>query len=303
MFYLFMAIACSASIALIFKYSENNSMNRILITSSNYFIALIISLFLVIKNNLHLITHININSFAKEFNKVVIKNLTQFSPDSSLIWCMLLGLITGIFYFSAFMYYQKCVKNNGVGISGTFQKLGILLPMLFSIVLWHEIPSIIQWIGILLSLVSILIVNISFTEEKVKFNFGLIILFFLGGMAEFSNKVFQKFTLTEYKNIFLLFIFISAFLISLFYIIKLRVKLNIKEILIGFCVGIPNLFSAFFLILALNYMKASVAFPIYSAGSIVLINIGGFFIFKEKLKIKEIFSIILTIIAICLINF
>ena len=75
-----------------------------------------------------------------------------------------------------------------------------------------------------------------------------------------------------------------------------------KDILTGFAVGIPNLFSSYFLILSLDTVKASVAYPIYSAGSILLINLGGFFIFKEKIARKNKFAIVLIVIALMLIN-
>ncbi|MCD8506348.1 MAG: hypothetical protein LRY37_04665 [Alkalibacterium thalassium] len=48
-----------------------------------------------------------------------------------------------------------------MGISGTIAKLGILIPMIFSILIWREFPTAVQWIGILLSLVAIVVVNLS----------------------------------------------------------------------------------------------------------------------------------------------
>ena len=52
MFYLTLAIICSASIALIFKYTEKEKANRYVITSANYFIAFVISRFLVFSKGL-----------------------------------------------------------------------------------------------------------------------------------------------------------------------------------------------------------------------------------------------------------
>lgn len=52
MLYLFLATLCSATIALIFKYTENSNTNRYLITSSNYFIAFATSLFMILYSNL-----------------------------------------------------------------------------------------------------------------------------------------------------------------------------------------------------------------------------------------------------------
>lgn len=201
------------------------------------------------------------------------------------------------------MYYQKSVKENGVGVSGMIAKLGILIPMLFSILIWKEYPSPLQWLGIVLSLVSIVIVNVSSNAlEKVEVKPAVLLLFVFGGMAEFSNKIYQQYALSEFKDVFLFSVFFMAFVVSLVYTLKEKKKITKKDILTGFAVGIPNLYSSYFLILSLATLKTSVAFPIYSAGSIVLINIGGYVIFKEKLATKNQVAIFLTIIALVLIN-
>jgi multidrug transporter EmrE-like cation transporter len=302
MFYLTLAIICSASIALIFKYTEGTNANRYVITSANYFIAFAISLFLIFSKGL-LVGMTRENSFLSEFSLLASNSNYILSPYSSMIWGLIIGGIFGSFFFLSFVYYQKSIKENGVGISGTIAKLGILIPMIFSIVIWKEFPSTIQWIGIILSLVSILIVNLSQKSlEKFDVKPTLIFLFIFGGMAEFSSKFYQKYALNDYKDIFLFALFFVAFLISIFYTFRKKGEITKKDILIGFAVGIPNLFSSYFLILALATLKTSVVFPIYSAGSIVLINIGGFLLFKEKIAKKNQVAIILTIIALILIN-
>lgn len=302
MFYLTLAIICSASIALIFKYTENSNTNRYLITSSNYFIAFTISFFMIFSKGL--LSGITRElSFIEDFKLLSIDNTHILSPYSSIVWGLIIGSISGIFFFLSFIYYQKSVKENGVGISGTIAKLGILIPMIFSIIIWKEIPSAIQWLGIALSLISILIVNLSQKSlEKIDIRPTIILLFIFGGMAEFSNKIYQRYALNEYKDIFLFTIFFVAFLISVFYTLRDKGEIRKKDILTGFAVGIPNLFSSYFLILSLATLKTSVAFPVYSAGSIVLINIGGFLIFKEKITRKNQVAILLTLIALVFIN-
>lgn len=302
MFYLFLAIICSSSIALIFKYTENSNSNRYVITSSNYFIAFATSLFMILSRGL-LSGVKKETSFIDDFKLLATNNLHILSPYSSIIWGLIVGAISGAFFFFSFTYYQKSVKENGVGVSGTIAKLGILIPMMFSIIIWKEFPTPIQWIGIMLSLLSILIVNLSPKSiEKFDIKPTIILLFIFGGMAEFSNKIYQKYALNRFKDVFLFSIFFVAFLISIFYTLRKKSKIRKKDILTGFAVGIPNLFSSYFLILSLDTLKTSVAFPIYSAGSIVLINIGGFLIFKEHIERKNKVAIFLTIIALVLIN-
>lgn len=302
MTYLLLAIICSASIALIFKYTENIPTNRYVITSANYFMAFVTSLFMIITRDLLVDVEQN-TPFIKKLTQLYLGKTAILSPYASIIWGLISGSIAGFFFFSSFFYYQKSVKENGVGLSGTIAKLGILIPMIFSIIIWREFPSAIQWIGITLSLLSILLVNLSPQSlEKLDIKPTLIILFILGGMAEFSNKIYQKYALADYKDIFLFATFFVAFLVSLFYTVKRKEKITKKDIVIGFVVGIPNLFSSYFLILSLATVKTSVAFPIYSAGSIILINLGGILIFKEKITRKNQLAILLTIIALVLIN-
>lgn len=300
MFYLTLAIISSAAISLIFKYSENTNSNRYLITSTNYFVASMISLFMIISKGLL----IEINKTSSFFSEVKqINSNLIFSPYSSIIWGLLAGFIAGFFFFLSFIYYQKSVKENGVSVTGMIAKLGILIPMIFSIIIWKEYPSTIQWLGIILALTSIILVNMApKTLENFDLKPGLILLFLFGGLAEFSNKIFQKYAISDFKDVFLFTVFFTAFIISIFFTIKEKKPLRKKDILTGIAVGIPNLFSSYFLILSLNTVTTSVAFPLYSAGSIVLINLGGYFIFKEKISSKNKVAILMTIIALVLIN-
>ena len=297
-----LAILCSASIALIFKYTENSNANRYVITSANYFIAFVISLFMIVYKQL-LSDSTREMPFAKDFSQIFTNPEHILSPYSSMIWGLMVGGIFGSFFFLSFTYYQKSIKENGVGISGTVAKLGILIPMIFSIVIWKEFPSTIQWIGIILSLVSIVLINLSPKSlEKLDVKPTIIFLFVFGGMAEFSSKIYQKYALNEYKDVFLFAIFFTAFLVSMFYTFKEKKEITKKDILTGFAVGIPNLFSSYFLILSLATLKTSVVFPIYSAASIVLINIGGYLLFKEHITRKNQVAILLTVVALILIN-
>ncbi|MGO1370122.1 MAG: SMR family transporter [Senegalia sp. (in: firmicutes)] len=301
MIYLLLAIICSSSIAIIFKFSETNNLNRYAVTTMNYFTAFTVSLVLaLVEGNIKMGLEGN---FLDEFQDVIIEGNNLFSPMASLIWAIVVGIIAGAFFFLSFVYYQISVRENNVGLAGTFGKLGILVPMSFSIIIWKEFPTSIQWIGIILSLISIIIVNVSFEKQNLKdIHMNLILLFFFGGLAEFSNKIFQKYAISEYKSVFLFFVFFIAFIISLMTTIKRKKIIKKIDLLTGILVGIPNLFSSFFLIMALNYIETSIVFPIYSAGSIVIITLVGTLFFKEKLKKKEIIAIFMTIIALILIN-
>lgn len=242
-------------------------------------------------------------SFFTEFKYLLTQDNYVLSQYSSIIWGAITGVVFGSFFFLGFLYYQKSVRENGVGLTGTFGKLGILIPVTFSIVLWKELPTSIQWVGIILSLVAIVIVNLSPDSlEKFDIKPTLILFFLFGGLSDLSNKVYQKYALNDYKDFFLFFVFLVAFLVSMYFTLRDKTAFSKKDMLTGFAVGIPNLFSSYFLILSLDTLKASVAYPLFSAGGILLINIGGYIIFKEKISRKNKFAIALIVVASVLIN-
>ena len=98
MFYLFMATFCSATIALIFKHTENSNSNRYIITSSNYFIAFVTSLFIIVYNKLFSGV-VRTASFFDELQFLLFNSDYIFSPYSSIIWGVIVGSIAGLFFF------------------------------------------------------------------------------------------------------------------------------------------------------------------------------------------------------------
>ncbi|MDA3838815.1 MAG: EamA family transporter [Candidatus Delongbacteria bacterium] len=304
MIYLFLAILSSASIAMILKFSETKNFNRYAVTSMNYIVAFSLSLALSPLSSSGDLSF-SLSSLVNEFHLVSAEKL---SAPGSFTWAIIIGLVGGILYFLGFIFIQKSIRINGVGITGAVGKIGILIPMLLSLFLWKEIPNSIQTLGIIIAISAIILINISFKDIKQMkgFNYIIILLFFIAGFAEFSNKIFEKYSLLEHKSFYLFTVFFSAFWISLFFTVKdLRkgVKITKNDILTGFLVGIPNMFASYFLIMSFEYYKATVAFPIYSSGSILLISIGGIFIFKEKVKRKDLVAIFMIIAAVVLMSF
>ncbi len=300
---LILATACSASIALIFKHSETSGMNRYAVTAANYLTACVISLIILTTRETPLPADLDLPACLDEVTKALTQAEPTLSPAAGSVWAVLSGLGAGSFFFLAFVYYQESVLRHGASLAGAFAKLGILVPLVLSLLLWRVYPATAQWCGITLALSSITIVNWPTKRDlKRAFRPALLLLFVFGGTAEFSNKVFQRYGLLEDRSLFLLTTFLVAFCCSVIALAVKQRRVARRDVVTGIAVGIPNLFSSFFLILALSGMPAAVVFPIYSAGTIVVINISGILIFKETLSRKDWSAIALTIVALVLIN-
>ncbi len=264
MIYLLLAIFFSTSTALILKYSESNKLNRNIVTSVNYVIASIFSLVILLSVNIEFsLDNLNLDLLLPIFNG---HENTALSNQGSILWSLIIGVVTGISYYLGFILIQISIKRNGVGLTGAFSKLGIFIPIVFSIVIWNEIPDFIKIVGIVLTITSIFIIN---KPEKDKnffqnFNLLLILVLFVVGTGDFANKIFEKYANIEYKTLFLLVLFSSALISSLFFTLRdliiRKYKIKFKDILIGLLVGIPNLFTSYFLIESFAYYDTGVVF-------------------------------------------
>jgi len=279
-------------------------MDRYTVTTFNYLIASLLSLFFFLSNGYHAAHFAEaLSSFSTEFPAILKGG--AFSPAASTVWAVITGIPSGILYFLGFIYLQKAVRESGVSLAGSFSKMGVLIPMIFAIILWNELPTGTQWIGIFLALLSILLANIDPSHPAgiaAGFKPVLLILFLTVGLSEFSNKIYQRYGVLEMKSLFLFFVFTTALLISGWKTLKKRKRIHLSHFLTGIAVGIPNYFASFFLILSLSKLKTAVVFPVYSAGTIVLLSLAGWLFFREKLKLRERIAVGLTVSALVLVN-
>jgi len=282
MFDLALAIIFSAMIPVILKYAHKKNLADEVILTFNYVIAFFVSL---------------------GFTLAKLSEYQQLFKDvSKLFNLVIIGIVTGILYYVAFYFYQKSVKDNGVSVSIAVGKMGIILPMILSLVLWKEIPGVYASIGILISMIAIGLININPRDFKgAHLKTSLLLFFFIGGLGDFANKLFEVVVGSDYKDLFLAIVFLSDILASLIMTIKHN-NISKFSIIYGIAVGFPNMLTAFFLISALSMMNATIVFPMYSGGAIVLSMIWSVIAFKEQLKTKDKIGISMILLALVMVN-
>ena len=282
MFYLILAILSSSLISIIMKLSKNHVNNKIMMFVTNYIVCTICSVFFI-------------------GNLDGIENNEYIFP----IW---FGILTGFGYLGCFLLLELNIRKNGVVLSSTFSKLGLLVPIFIAIIFYHEIPSILKIIGIILAIIAIIIMNIEFKKKDIDskgfniMNLLLILLLLFGGLTDASSTIFEHTSDFKLKGLFLSIIFSSALFISLIILVIQHRKISIKDILFGIGIGIPNYFSSFFLLNSLNSLDAVIVYPTYSVSTIVIITLVGVLFFKEKLKLNEIIGMVIIIGSIVLLN-
>jgi multidrug transporter EmrE-like cation transporter len=271
----------------------------------NYLAAVAVSLLMIALNGLPSLPCTS--SFTTFFRELrgALSGGGGFSTEGSAFWALASGIPAGGFYYLGIITLQRSIRECGVSLTGSFSKMGVLVPMALSMVLWREIPAPVQWIGILLALAAILAGSVgSRTGEGDRPGLRpvLLLLFLAVGMAEFSNKVYQFYGASGLKNLFLLAVFVTALALSTVRVARRGIRLHRVSFLTGLAVGVPNYFASFFLIAALSRMSATVVFPVYGALTICLIALFGRLFFGERLKPRERLSVALAAVAMVLVN-
>ena len=134
MLFLLAAIVSSAIMALIFKYSENREGNRYVLTTVNYITAVAVSLSLWLLEPASDVRPSSVSEMWQQMGGIFWDG-GQLSGDASLTWSLILGIPSGLMLFLGLIFYQIAVRNAGVSLAGAFAKLGILVPMVLSLLI------------------------------------------------------------------------------------------------------------------------------------------------------------------------
>lgn len=218
---------------------------------------------------------------------------------------LILAGIIGFIFIANFFIYSKSVFYNGVGISIAAMRISLIIPVLLSTVWYYDLLSPWQWLGVSLVFITLFLL-LPDKRKMIKEPFSaawLLVLLFLGtGIGDASLKVYEvEFSRLIGKELFMSLVFMVSFLIGLtVLIIQNRWQFTYKEILIGFAVGIPNLYTTIFLIEALERMNGAV---VYSGVNILTVLGGtllGLLRWGDRLTRVQWAGIFLTIGAILL---
>ncbi len=277
MVYLILAIISSALVSIFIRLSENYVKNNISMLCMNYLMCLILA--------------VGYTGMDKVF-----ENGEGFGAAVGL------GAVNGILFLASFVLLQINVRRNGVVLSATFMKLGVLVPTLLSVLVFHEKPEVLQIIGFIIALLAIVLINFEKGQGEAGFKIGLILLLLGGGSGDAMAKVYDEVGDARFEEQFLCFTFASALVLCVLLAIKKQQKLTKTDVLFGLLVGIPNYFSARFLLKAVGEVPAVVAYPTYSVATIVVISLVGMLCFKEKITKRQQAAIGIILVALVLLN-
>ncbi len=300
MIYLCIAILCSVSMSLIFKLSESGGSNRYAVTFFNSLGALCIATIFALGG-----TFFSGSWFPAFFAEAgeVFGQMGKFSSLASCGYAVLLAVAGGICSYIAYMVLQLCTARNGAAMTTTFNKVGSIVPMTLSVLFLHEAPKIIQVVGAAVAIAAIFIIYFKREAASViTMKIALLGTLFFGGFSDFITKLFETFGREEHQTLYVFYFFLFSSLVGLVAMLIKNRTIRRRDVIFGLITGIPAQFLSRFLLLALGQVPAFVVFPLYSVGTIVLVNVINLIFFKEPLTRRQFFAIGLMIVAVVLLN-
>ena len=215
-----------------------------------------------------------------------------------------LGLAGGILYLGAFLLLQRSVRENGVALSSAFMKLGVVVPTVLGLTLFHERAGIARVAGIALTAAAIAI--LAGRPDKRRSGSGgvglLALLMLGGGLADGMSKFYSAYGNPALEGHYLCFVFAFALVLCAALCARLGQRPTGRDTLFGVLLGLPNYFSSRFLLRALAEIPASVAFPVFSCGTILLTSLSGRLLFGERNAPRQRAALGLALAALILLN-
>lgn len=192
----------------------------------------------------------------------------------------------------------KSVREKGAGVTTLYQRLGILVPILCSALLWGEVPSAVQLAGLAASVAVMAALWGGGGRAAAK---GPLAVFLLGGAVEFTGKVFQKCALAEYRPVFLFVLFAACAVLALPRLVRAP-KLPPAGVALGAAMGACSALSSLLMMNALETVPTGVAYPVLSVGSVAAVTAVDVLVFHRALTRREKLGLALSAVCLVLVN-
>ena len=277
MVFLLLAIASSSMISIMMRLSSGKISANLSMLATNYLVCSVLGA-------------------AYGGFELVAPQVPGFSVT---LW---LGLVSGVLYLAGLVLFQINTSKNGIVLSSVFMKLGLLVPIAASVLFFRETPTLSQIAGFCIALCAIVLINLKKENDGKAFGFRLIVMLLFSGAADVMAKVFDVFGPGQLSALYLFYTFFTAFVLCAALVILKKEQPGFREFLYGTLIGVPNFYSAKFLLGALTKLPAVVVYPSFSVGTMLIVTLAGVILFRERLRRLQWVALAAIIAALVLLN-
>lgn len=282
MLFLLLATVASAGNALTMKFAGSRSDNTWALLLFNYLMATLLAAFSAVRSRF------------------------SISEVAAQVW--LLGFVTGVMFITTFALLKLNVRINGATVSSSLARMGAIIPMLFSIVLFGEYPSLPGAGGIAVAIIATVLLSIpkedvtQATESASSKRRLLIPMVLAGGTADTMPKIFETIGDPAHEEAFIFMTFATAFAICLVMLLRAHEQPAAIDIVCGVMLGTFNFFSTDLMLRALMELPAYMVYTGFSMGVVLLTYAVNALVMHERLTRHDHAAIALVLLALALIN-
>ena len=220
---------------------------------------------------------------------------------------ILLALLFGFVYFIAFFSYSKAISLGSMSYTTLFTSLGMIIPIVYSSIFLGEVTPLIQVVGFILLISSLVIMNTG-KKESGRFSLSWIIWVFISFLASGSISLIQKLSssigVSENSLGFLSITFAFYTLFSALSLIFYHEKLiySLKRVVLSALQGLCDALQHSLNFILASLLPAIFLFPTLGGGAALLAVLVSVIFFKEKFSLREKISVLLIIISLVLLS-
>ena len=193
---------------------------------------------------------------------------------------------------------------------------GVIIPLIVSNVIYGEPITVPDIIGVLLLLVGIYLISVREKGDGEKWNIKGVLLLIFAAVSSGGVSVLQKMYTKECPddnaltfNLYV-YVFAAIFLVAVTLISTLKSKkkigtaVSVVKPVIGYVaiMAVCLFLNSYFMTRAASNLDSVILYPMNQGLAMVFSSVMSVTLFKEKLNLKAVFGIALTIGAIVLIN-
>ncbi len=221
------------------------------------------------------------------------------------------ALFLSLIFIMFFNVNAYTIQKVGVTVTSVFQKLSLIAPALVGILIFGEPGSAKKYIAILLAILSIILINYSdksdpaLSAKMKKYWYWPLIVFFGSGLIE--SVLFYAQETGQLEDAGLVFtsnlFFMAGCWGALFVLLRGRYDIRWMDVVAGICLGIPNFFTIYLIIVALETgWEGSSFFPLINVGVILGTAVVGITLFLERFNKINVIGFICALLVVVLIS-
>ena len=222
-------------------------------------------------------------------------------------WMFYAG-VSALLFIGLFLLMAKSSQLNGVASTSIAVKMSMAISLIFMIVGYGESLTYLKILGIALAFVGVFLVSRPSKTQNSQTSalWMLIVLFFASGALDFLLNYVQNTQLELIESSLFSAIGLGlagtlGLVILIGRYIRGSAKFQLKNIVAGLILGVPNFFSIYLLLLSYRTTgwDDSTVLAITNVSVVLLSSIIGFVAFKESTTRQKIIGLISAILAIC----